>query len=761
MKRKNTIWSLVLALVMVLGVIAPLGALAAEPTETNTVTLHKLMMTKDELKAWDSKAIEEKGYNGSQNLDALKKLLDANHSAHEADGIFFAWQEKGKEDQGYIKGKLVDNVMTPVFEGDNLVFTKDLNDAFGGLTKNKAGIKFNTSKLKGEFIIQEIKEKSTYKPTEAEDKGKVIAGQKAVPVRITLPLVNKDGVVVDAHVYPKNTQEKPQIDKNFRKPKDAENKAVKDKDGNVVPEMKPVDGADDTKNDQTTIDKGAIYGDNNDKLKAKATAKIGDIVPYEVKTKIDAGTSYERLVWNDIMTNGLTFKKGSVEISATNGVTFEAADYELTQDDNGFRLEMKQSGLEKIKATTTPDGKDAVQKEVVITLTYSATINGTAKVDVSQKNNVTLEYGHKPGKEFKPHDVTPKDGELIVSKSFDGEGADKSKVNIVYRLLKTNTTTQKDELKASVSLNADTEKNSIIDLGNGITFVVDANDPFSGTFKGLGTDTNGWKIEERVAGYDPEYKTTDAAGNVIITNHKDNDNPPPLEPKTPEVVVGGKRFVKTSEDAAVKLQGAKFFVKNKEGQYLVAKFDDQKVAEQTDLNKKKKALDDAITAYNTRKKTDDESTLKKAVDDAQSEYNKAYKVANISYTWSAKGDKTKALTLVSDENGQFEITGLEYNKPNEQYYLEEQEAPVKNNIKYAKINDLIAFTVEKGSYKSDAQGIDFMVKGTVDGQGKRIINKTVDIPQTGGMGTVLFMVVGVALMGGAFIAMRKRSAEQA
>lgn len=60
MKRKNTLWSLVLALVMVLGVIAPLGALAAsDATETKTVTLHKLMMTKDKLKAWDSEAIEK------------------------------------------------------------------------------------------------------------------------------------------------------------------------------------------------------------------------------------------------------------------------------------------------------------------------------------------------------------------------------------------------------------------------------------------------------------------------------------------------------------------------------------------------------------------------------------------------------------------------------------------------------------------------------------------------------------------------------
>ena len=101
MKRKNTIWSLVLALVMVLGVIAPLGALAAsDAKETKTVTLHKLMMTKDKLKAWDADKIKEEGYNGSQDLKALQALKSVGADVGEVANVYFAWQEVGKEKAG-------------------------------------------------------------------------------------------------------------------------------------------------------------------------------------------------------------------------------------------------------------------------------------------------------------------------------------------------------------------------------------------------------------------------------------------------------------------------------------------------------------------------------------------------------------------------------------------------------------------------------------------------------------------------------------
>ena len=66
------------------------------------------------------------------------------------------------------------------------------------------------------------------------------------------------------------------------------------------------------------------------------------------------------------------------------------------------------------------------------------------------------------------------------------------------------------------------------------------------------------------------------------------------------------------------------------------------------------------------------------------------------------------------------------------------------------------FTVEPNSYWKDPLAANLVASGA-----QELKNTKLTIPQTGGMGTALFVVVGVALMGGAFIAMRKRSAEQA
>lgn len=710
MKRKNTIWSLVLALVMVLGVIAPLGALAAsDAKETKTVTLHKLMMTPDKLKAWDSKKIEEEGYNGSQDLKALQALKSVGADVGEVKDVYFAWQEVGKEKAGdkdqYIKGKIVEGKMTPEFDGNNLAYTTKIDEAFGGKT-GENGIVFDTTKLKGSFLIQEIKEKSTYKTTD----GKVIAGQKAVPVEITLPLVNNEGVVENAHVYPKNTQERPKIDKNFAKEHGLTK--IEDKD--------------------STIDAGANV-DNSNKAKAKAQAEVGKEIKYEVVSKIDKDTSYERLVWNDIMTNGLTFNK-NVKLTSDEVSLVKDTDYKLVQDDNGFRLEMLESGLNKIKKVTTADES----KDVNIKLTYSATVNGTAVVDNSEKNNVTLEYGHKPGEKFKEQPVKPVKGELEVKKNFE-EGDNHSKLKLVYTLKKGT------DVKASVALD-NSKTSGTIDLGNGIKFEITG--AFKGKFTGL-EDGDDWTISERVAGYNPEYATTNADGTVTITNKKDNDNPPPLEPNTPEVVVGGKKFVKTTEKETEFLVGAQFVIKNGENKYLAAKSVDTVETEKAKLAAAQTALNNAVKAYNERKDDNDKANLETKINEAQKTYNEAFKTAGIRYEWKDSKDDAGVVKLSSNSNGQFMIEGLEYGT----YKLEEIQPPKG----YAKINDQ-EFTVGKGNTKVD---IKYDAAKSAENDAKRVINKKVTIPQTGGMGTALFVVVGVALMGGAFIAMRKRSAEQA
>ena len=722
---KKRFLSLIIALAMMVGVFTPLLSSAADET-TQTVTLHKLMMTKDELKAWNSEAIEKAGYNGTQDVEALKKLLAEGHSAHEVADVFFAWQVKGKETtkvenkdvKQYIK-KAADSTETlykPEIDQDgNPVLTTNIDEAFGGKT-SATGIKFDTSKLKGTFLIQEIKEKSSYK-----NKDNVIVDQKAVPVDITLPLVNNGGVVKNAHVYPKNTEDKPEIDKNFKKA------------GKNEKELEKAEGFDEAEKG-AGIGVGAKY-ENKDKTKATAKVSVGDKVPYEVKTKIAAGTSYENLTWNDIMTNGLTYNK-DLKIEATNGVTFEAADYELVQDDNGFRLKMHETGLKKIEAVT----KAAEQKDVEITLTYSATVNGTAKVDNPEKNNVTLEYGHKPGKNLEEKPVTPKDGNLEVVKNFE-EGAKTDGLKIAYTLKNAN-----GEV-ATVALD-NTMTTGTINLGNGITFEITG--AFKGTFKGLPAGTD-YTISERVAGYNPEYAEKNEEGKVTITNKKDNENPTPLEPTTPQVVTGGKKFVKTNQDGTERLAGAKFVVKSLDGKYLAVKSVDTVKAEQEKLAKAKAALDTAVKNYNERKDDTNKDTLAAAIKTAQDDYNKAFKTAGTRYEWADSKDAAgkTIVTLASNKDGQFMIEGLAYGK----YKLEEIQAPKG----YATQGD-VEFTIAKG--ETTDVNIKYVTTDKAE-NAKQVINKKVTIPQTGGIGTIIFTAIGLAIMASAIIAIKKRQATEA
>lgn len=801
---KKKILSLLTAFAMVFGIIAaPFTSASAadekvskdENAVTNTVTLHKLMMTKAELKAWKSEEIEKKGYDGTQDLAGLKAFLDTNHSAHEADNVFFAWQVKGKETttegektvQQYIKAvmdtqtkkpKVVDGKISPSFDTKGgLEFTTNLDEAFGGLTANGSGIKFDTSKLKGEFKIQEIKEKSTY-----QNEGKTIVDQKAVPVEITLPLVNKDGTVLDAHVYPKNTEDKPQLDKNFHS-----KGGMTQADGFNAAES----GA------EATV--GAKIG-NETKTKATAKSQVGKVVPYEVKTKIASGTSYERLVWNDTMDNGLTYNKDlatskyynnenvlqqeSTGANITTGISIfklnaagehdgnavtltKDKDYTILEDDRGFRLKFEEAGLKKISDITKPATGDPADVEVQ--LVYTATVNGSAEVDVTQTNDVKLEYGHKPDKDVKPKEGNPKEGKIKVEKKWGAKGdqqitdADKDVV-VVYTLQKKNGNNWENVESVTKKF---VKNDGVIDQT-----------AFNHEFTGL-TDTDTYRVVERVSGYKPE-NTEFKDGVTTYKNEKDNDNPPPLETTEPKIVAGGKKFVKTDDQDKAKanrLMSAQFVIKNKAGdKYLFLKSDANKADDLTKLNEAKAAYEKAIDDYNTAIKvegtTEDsvsitvgQDTVKgkteilKKVAALRDAYENAFKKQGVLYEFKALGknetveNANNIVRLTSDNEGRFEIQGLEYGE----YQLEETRKPEG----FAKIAD-IPFTVAKGTYKGANTEMEYTPSDAANtGYGQQVKNKKVTIPQTGGIGSLIFIVAGAAIMIGAFVAYKKSQAVEA
>ncbi|UQK61084.1 pilin N-terminal domain-containing protein [Ezakiella coagulans] len=684
MNKKFKFLTVLLALVMTLGAFAPFSARAEEATETESVTIHKILLTKAALDAHD----KDKKYDGN----AIKNIKDffGDTNAKEIDGVYFKLQ------------KLKDGVADA-----DIDVTKDeqWTDVAGkdGKTAGGVGLKLDTKGLKGKFRIVEDLKKSTYKG----DDGELLAASKAVPTLLTLPIANdKEGIVKDAHVYPKNTQEKPQIDKNFAKKND-------------LKEEKP---------GETGSKAGADYK-NYQKEKATVTADLGKKIPYEVKTKIKKDSHYKKLVWNDNMTKGLTYQKDlKVE-----GAGLTADDYFVTETDRGFTLVLKESGLTKVENA-------AKAGDVEITLTYSAKINGEAVVDKPELNDIALDYANKPGKDSEPKEFTPGKKEITMKKSWDVTGdqtvteADKG-VTAYFTLQKKNAEGKWEDVETV----AKTEK-----------------DNFEVTFSNL--DENGtYRIVESVKGYEADYqKYNPETGEIEIVDHKDTDNPEKLNPTEPKVQLGGRKFVKTNNEdkGSAKLErlpGAEFYVKNADGKYLVAAKKDAKAV--TDA---KAALDEAVKAYNElsaeEQKGEKGTTAKNTINQKQKDYNDAFVANATEYTWGEKTD-ANVVVLTSDAEGRFEIKGLAYA---EGYKLEEKTAPKG----FAKLQSDEKFDVYEGSYASTDKELQYNKNDTKAGYGLQIKNKNVTIPQTGGIGTVIFTVVGVMLMVGAAFALKRRKEDE-
>ena len=582
-----------------------------------------------------------------------------------------------------------------------------------------------------------------------------VTGAKGVPFGLTLPLMNgkevtkTNGEIVKAgrqylkkiYIYPKNVQtDKVKIDKNHSK-FDAKTGKWVDAEGNAVTE------------DQLGLD-----FDNYQNEKKKISKELGQDAPYESETVIPRNYTFDSFAWIDTMSEGLTYNKNlvvTIDYTDADGKTIKKdqpfidmtkspkvnADM-VTERDNGYEIKVTK---EKVKDTLVEYLKSG---PVTFHFKYSAKVNNKAVVDKPQSNSITFIPKEPKG----VPDVKSKEGKIEIKKSWKKKNEDVTPgaKNLTYYV-----EDQNGKTVASVTVKSDATAGTVIPAANGIKFTVGAN-LGSGTFEGLPDGT--YKVREAVDGYLPTYtKTID--GEVDITNE---DNPDVKKPREPEVEFHGKKFVKTdqlkNED---RLFGAEFIVKNNrdnddnKGKYLVVKNDTEKVTEIEAVKQAKKNLDDKIKAYNelsADQQKAQKSDYDTAIEDLQKKYNDAVLKQRTKFEW---GDKSDALRLVSDNEGRFEITGLVAGK----YELVEVTAPAG----YALNEDPVAFTVNHGTYTKDnsEKSINYNKADTNAKDAQRVDNKKVTIPQTGGIGSLVFVVAGIAIMGVAFIAYKKSQAQEA
>lgn len=719
--NKKKIMSLIMALVMLVGVFSPLTALAAEGDAAEPakikVNLHKILISQDALDKHDS----NKKYDPTKGITDIKGFF-GDTNAKEINGVFFVAIKEGEKGYADFDQKTRE-------EQDEILKTATRTGTTAKIDGKDGVVQFELDNP-GNYKIYEVKHKSTYKGPN----GEVLTGMKAIPVDLKLPehARTEDGLQSEIHVYPKNSEKKLQFDKNFAKENGLE--AITDPN--------------------TLKDVGAVL-ENYEKEKANAEAEVGKEIKYEAKAFLPKGSVYKNLHLADSMDSGLKYdsKKGvTVTVTpALDPALDPATDYTVKTVGNGFDITFNQTGLDKLNNA-------AKGSDVSIVFHYSATVTSEAVVDKPMDNHATFTYNHEPPKPSSDK-VTPVDDKIKVEKTWAEGTVPATGITVKYVLLDADMNAIADV----TFKNAKTVDGT--DLGNGITFEVTGD--YKGTFKGLEKGKE-YRVKEIVNGYEPEYKVDSTTGTVTIKNTKTNES---ITPTPPQVTVGGKKFVKVGENDA-RLAGAEFIIQNNNEGANKGKF--LKINEAnngTTYADAEKAYNDAIKAVNealakgeisaTNKVTigteefATKDTAMAKVEELRVARDKAFREANLSYTWVTKDQNPTVFT--SNDKGQFEVKGLEYGS----YQAVEIKAPAG----YALPTNGGSFTfeVKAGSYNGADTEFEYetvLKEGETQTYGMKITNTKVTIPQTGGIGTVLFTIVGISLMAGAVVAM-KRNREEA
>ncbi|MCW6677710.1 isopeptide-forming domain-containing fimbrial protein [Anaerococcus sp. NML200574] len=724
MKRK--ILSLLTAFAMVFGIIAaPFTSASANEAGTKvagtsdqeqnvTVTLHKIKLAslanvptkKDNENFIEGLAGNPKEKYVGGSINNIKDFFN-DQTAEELAGVKFTYwvfNDRAKYEAMIAKSSDYDTVAkVDAYLGTENVTKKDIVSAKGGKALETINVPANQNRFIWAIETSSVIPGDSKAQKEEEKADRTITGMKAVPFGLALPLFKADGTVNnDIHVYPKNTTaNEPKVDKDFK-------------------------GKTNAKDERKEIFNNIVKD-----------AYVGQEVPYDIETIIPAGAKYKTAAWTDQMTEGLTFNNDVKIMTGEKDkeTEWDKANYTVTKDGNGFVLELTEAGLKAINDSKT---------EIRLLVQYSATVNKNAKVERQERNDVIFHFGNEPHHGNTPYPTKPKDGKLKVTKNFDnvyGDFAEGEEVEVTLIDAHTGKPVENlpDNQTATVTLKKGTKEDQ------------------EHEWHGL-DNTRQYKVVEKFKPNDEVTYEKQEDGSVKIIDKK-TDNPTPKDPEEPGVVVYGHRFQKIDKADGKGLPGAKFVVKNKIEKVKVDNKDetgidnpdkDKVLAKKTEAEKDldqqayaaaEKAYKDAVKAG----KADTEiAPLKLARD-------KAYEAANTEWKWIADTENhTGAYVLESNAEGYFRLVGVMSGK----YELIETEAPKG----YAKQTAPVPFEVTK-----DSKGVTTLDgKQLKDEKGfTQIDNKKVTIPQTGGIGSLVFIAAGLAIMGGAFIAYKRSQAVEA